>query len=141
MYGATVNYLKVLIKRTNHGTEEVFKLSENQGKKWIEVNIHIVSLFPYQVQYLTVFIHLFIRLFVYQFFLISYRVLNSDINLFMFFRVQCKVRKSVTSWRGIYTNRMLVKDNFHQEKSDFIFESGIEPEINLPFIWRNAYSD
>ena len=63
MYGATVNYLKVFIKRMNHGTEQVFKLSDNQGKKWIEVNIHIVSLFPYQVQYLNTFICLFIKLF------------------------------------------------------------------------------
>ena len=49
MYGATVNYLKVFIRRKNLGSEELFKISGDQGPKWMEVNLRIVSLIPYQV--------------------------------------------------------------------------------------------
>lgn len=56
MYGATINYLKVMMRKKNNIMEELVKMSGNQGQKWIEVNIRIVSLLPYQVSYYSLII-------------------------------------------------------------------------------------
>ena len=52
MYGRTVNYLKVFLRKQNSEIEEILKISGNQGKKWIKLKVRFASLIPYQVCFL-----------------------------------------------------------------------------------------
>ena len=49
MYGSTVNYLRVIVKKKRGDVEELWKMSGNQGRMWIPVEIKYTSLDPHQV--------------------------------------------------------------------------------------------